>query len=84
MEQEEFQQLRDYLHLQLYPVDFKRPQKKALKRKVKKFKYDPATNHLFHFTKSQVCLLLDFYGKQLFYFFFSYPNRERDIGEEFC
>jgi hypothetical protein len=53
MNQELFQHLRDYLHLQIFSEDFIRDQKKALKKKAKKFKYDFEKNHLFHFTETQ-------------------------------
>ena len=61
----QFQALRDYLLLQIFPDGFDRAAKKAFKRKAKKFRYDARTNHLFHYTQTQVGI---FYLWHVWYF----------------
>jgi len=49
-----FEQIKEYLCLQIYPERFNKDQKKNLRKKNKKFKYDSETNHLFHSYKIEV------------------------------
>ena len=49
-----FEQIKEYLCLQIYPEGFNKDQKKSLRKKCKKFKYDSETNHLFHSSKTKV------------------------------